>query len=113
MIEYCDDDFESIEVNAILHTNGSGLWSRRCIGVPVCLLEHNTRREELKVYFDDKVWDTDKYGLIYTDKLFLKELKEFVAKNKFLAGYDFDYSEQGMQGDDYVSLDIYLKKADK
>ena len=43
-------------------------------------------------------------GLIYTDKDFIAELRMFLAQHG-LPGDDVDYSEQGMQGDDYVSLD--------
>jgi len=43
-------------------------------------------------------------GLIYTDKQFIKDLREFLDAHG-LPGKDVCYSEQGMQGDDYVSLD--------
>lgn len=60
---------------------------------------------ELRVYFDTKTWDTSKDGLIYTDRGWLKELREFLDSHG-LPGKDVDYSEQGMQDDVYVSLDI-------
>ena len=46
-----------------------------------------------------------KHGLIYTDRQFLRELRAFLDAHG-LPGADVDYSEQGMQGDNYVSLDI-------
>jgi hypothetical protein len=63
---------------------------------------------ELCVYFDTKTWNVDEHGLIYTDSLFLKQLQKFLNEHG-LAGNDVDYSEQGMQGDDYVSLDVGAK----
>jgi hypothetical protein len=59
---------------------------------------------ELRVYFDTDTWDVNVHGLIYTDRGFLKELREFLNAHG-LPGADVSYSEQGMQGDDYVSLD--------
>jgi hypothetical protein len=44
-------------------------------------------------------------GLIYTDKLFMTELKELLTSMGFDAS-DVSYSEQGMQGDTYVSCDV-------
>jgi hypothetical protein len=43
--------------------------------------------------------------LIYTDSLFLASLKRILAEQGFDAS-DVTYSEQGMQGTDYVSLDV-------
>ena len=59
---------------------------------------------ELCVYFDNS-WECDEDGLIYTDSLFLKELRRFLHQHG-LPGHDVEYSEQGMQGDNYVSLDV-------
>ena len=59
---------------------------------------------ELCVYFEVQTWDVRKHGLIYTDRLFIKQLQEFLTAHG-LPGDDVCYSEQGMQGDDYVSLD--------
>ena len=60
---------------------------------------------ELRVYFNTKTWDVEHDGLIYTDKQFVSNLREF-CNVQGLDGTDVDYSEQGMQGDDYVSLDV-------
>jgi hypothetical protein len=59
---------------------------------------------ELRVFFHKKSWNPEKHGLIYTDSLFLKELKIHLKKIKVEG--KIDYSEQGMQGNNYVSLDV-------
>ena len=98
----------------ILHTDGKrGLWSNvaKAVRITDIQLGMGTQWEdeddingELRVYFDTKDWDTAEDGLIYTDTLFIKELEEFLTAQG-LPGKDVCYSEQGMQGDDYVSLD--------
>ncbi len=104
----------------IFHTDGKrGLWSdvAKAITITDIQLGKGTIWEgetidqafgELRVYFDTETWDTRKDGLIYTDRLFIKELQEFLNAHG-LAGKDVCYSEQGMQGDDYVSLDAGTK----
>lgn len=102
-----------------LHTNGKGYWSdvEKSVKTTMITVDYvNDERDfgELRVHFD-KSWDVNKDGLIYTDPKFLRELrKELIAAG--LVGMDAEYSEQGMQGDDYVSLDIgeeFLKSWDK
>jgi hypothetical protein len=46
----------------------------------------------------------NKDGLIYTDSLFKQDLMQFVKEHGLAV--DLCYSEQGMQGDNYVSLDV-------
>lgn len=99
----------------ILNTAGNGLWSdaKRAVQIVNIDLGQGTIWEgdsddeafgELRVYFDTNTWDTYEHGLIYTDKGFLAELRAFLDAHG-LPGKDICYSEQGMQGDDYVSLD--------
>ena len=96
-----------------LNTNGNGLWSdvETEVRIVDMVLDVGTEYEddktifgEFRVYFDTATWDTAEDGLIYTDKQFLRELREFLNAHG-LPGDDVCYSEQGMQGDDYVSLD--------
>lgn len=73
---------------------------------------------ELRVYFDESTWDCSETGLIYTDKLWLKEFRSLLVKQGFSlrAAEAVEYSEQGMQGDDFVSLDIgdpFIVECDK
>ena len=98
------------KVNATLHTAGDGYWSRKQTAVEVTrLVLAYTNDEldfgELRVYFNKATWDVNKLGLIYTDKQFMRELKELLAAKGFDAS-DVSYSEQGMQGDNYVSCDV-------
>ncbi len=98
------------KVTAILSTDGCGYWSEVAKDVKVTgidLVYINDERDfgELKVYFDVAYWDVDQDGLIYTDRQFERELKSLLF-NMGLDGDDICYSEQGMQGDNYVSMDV-------
>ena len=99
-----------IDVDRILTTGGDGYWSSksksvRITNIDVPYINEENDFGELNVYFDTNTWDTETDGLIYTDKLFLHELKHFLVGQMGLSS-DVGYSEQGMQGDDYVSLDV-------
>jgi hypothetical protein len=98
------------KVYATLSTNGNGYWSRKQAAVEVTRLQLAYTNDELdfgelRVYFNTKTWDVNKDGLIYTDKQFMLELKELLTAKGFDAS-DVSYSEQGMQGDTYVSCDV-------
>ena len=98
--------------DVVCSTNGKGYWSRtvkavNVTGATVSYVNDEGDFGELRVYFNN--WDTNKLGLIYTDKQFMKEFKEVLAtKLDFTAKQlnNIGYSEQGMQGDNYVSMDI-------
>lgn len=97
------------KVNQSVNTDGSGYWTEvaksvQLTGLALPYINEEQDFGELKVYFSTRSWDVHKDGLIYTDKRFLKELREFL-KTQGLSE-DVDYSEQGMQGTDYVSLDV-------
>ena len=105
-----------METNVTLNTDGRGLWSRQSKSVIVtglnCIITKMEDEDrlfgELMVEFDTSSWNTDKDGLIYTDDQFLKELQTFLKSQGFTVetANDVSYSEQGMQGDEYVSLDV-------
>jgi hypothetical protein len=96
---------------ATLRTDGSGYWSDVVKEVTTTNLAVSSNSAddhvwgELKVYFDTGTWDVDRYGLIYTDDLFLAELRAELNQLGYI-GSDVYYSEQGMQGRDFVSLDV-------
>ena len=96
------------------NTNGKGYWSRAVKAVEVVDMQIayiNDERDfgELRVYFNTATWDVNTDGLIYTDKQFMQELKAFLDAHG-LPSKDVSYSEQGMQGDDYVSCDFVTAK---
>jgi hypothetical protein len=98
------------KVNATLNTNGNGYWSRKKAAVEITALQLAYINDELdfgelRVYFNTKTWDVNTDGLIYTDKQFMRELKELLVQKGFDTS-DLSYSEQGMQGDAYVSCDV-------
>jgi hypothetical protein len=98
------------KISATLNTNGTGYWSRTAKAVEVTGLQLSYINDELdfgelRVRFTAASWDTAKHGLIYTDAQFMTELKELLTSMGFDSS-DVDYSEQGMQGDNYVSCDV-------
>ena len=86
-----------------LSTNGQGLWSRA--KKEVTCLGYEFVDSQLRIYFDTDSWSVKEDNLIYTDPLFLAEAKVYFLKTLNL-NLDFDYSESGMQGEDYVDFDI-------
>ena len=96
----------------IFKTNGSGFWSSKAKPVEITGMEMLrsdwSEYGELQVAFNTCTWNTETDGLIYTDEMFLDSLREFCNYHG-LPGDDVDYSEAGMQGDDFVSFDVGLK----
>lgn len=97
----------------VFNTCGNGYWSRERKAVTIVdmqlgYVDDEKDFGELRVYFDTKTWNINKDGLIYTDGQFEEELQAFLDSHS-LKGSDVSYSEQGMQGDDYVSLDVGKK----
>lgn len=99
-----------IKFGSVVKTSGDGYWSRvakevQLVGIDLGYINDEEDFGELRVYFDTKSWNTDTDGLIYTDRLFLDLLGgELLGAG--LNSIDVTYSEQGMQGDNYVSLDV-------
>ena len=96
-----------------LHTNGRGYWSSKATAVNITKLDLqycNSDKDfgELCVYFTSDSWDVNGMGLIYTDKLFMQELRAYLQTIGFseAEANDVSYSEQGMQGDAYGSCDV-------
>jgi hypothetical protein len=103
-----------LKIKFIASTGGNGLWSRHKAAVTVKEFEiHQLHRYnnkfvgELRVFFSTKEWNIQKYGLIYTDFEWLRQFRNKLIENGFSkkAANAVSYSEQGMQGDNYVSLD--------
>jgi hypothetical protein len=94
----------------VFNVGGDGLWSSvkgsvEILDMNVLYCNEDKDFGELCVYFNNKHWDVELDGLIYTDKVFLAELREFLTAHG-LDGADVEYSEQGMQTEDYVSCDV-------
>ena len=99
-----------IRFETVLNTGGDGYWSN--VSAPVRLTKLslgyvNDEEDfgELCVHFDAATWDVRRDGLIYTDSIFIRQLRDKLTECGFDAT-DVDYSEQGMQGNRYVSLDV-------
>ena len=102
-----------LENTFTLHTNGNGYWSRtaKAVDVEALDLQYITNDKdfgELCLHFNTNDWDTATDGLIYTDKLFMQELRAYLQTVGFTEAEanDVNYSEQGMQSDNYVSCDV-------
>ena len=119
-----DEDglYLNITVNKMFTTCGDGYWSTvakevfvESIAMFISTENIGDEDEEamycdgdLQAYFTEETWN-DSYGLIYTDSAFLECVRTELIKAgiSIEAAEDVCYSEQGMQGDDYVSMDAY------
>jgi len=95
--------------NVVFNTCGDGYWSTKAKAVRITDMQLGWTTDErdygeLCVYFNTDDWDVEKDGLIYTDTQFLDELRDFLITHELSDAVN--YSEQGMQGDNYVSLDV-------
>ena len=103
-------------VYTTLNTNGTGYWSKLAKAVEVTQLRLqycNPEKDfgELCVHFSPTSWNVSTDGLVYTDKLFLAELRGYLVTLGFTTAeaVDVNYSEQGMQTEEYVSCDVGAK----
>jgi hypothetical protein len=104
----------SKKVNWQTHTGDvNGLWSDAAKAVTILevwLSNVNDEGDfgELCARFDTKTWNCDKDGLIYTDGIWLDEFRALMRSLGFTraAVNAISYSEQGMQGYNYVSMDV-------
>ena len=89
-----------------LHTAGSGYWSKEAKAVRVTAVSVWTDGDyaQVNVFYNTDDWNPNVDGLIYTDKTFLEELKAYFATFGVDAT-DLDYSEQGMQDENFVHLE--------
>ena len=113
----------SIAVNKTFNTCGDGYWSdvAKEVYVESISMYISTQNEadegeeaeyfdgDLAVNYTEATWDNSVDGLIYTDSLFLEQVKQFLIDNGFNADAvnAITYSEQGMQDDERVSCDAY------
>lgn len=93
-------------------TGGKGLWSS--VAKPVRVLEARAStsgtpgepyfEEYLQVYFSPDTWDVMQHGLIYTDQAWLAGLRKALREVGYEKWNHLNYTEQGMQGEEYVHL---------
>ena len=112
-----------MKVDILASTDGKGHWSEeerivRIVELKVGYLSTHYYPEdpvhgELRAYFvpdgfNPLEWNVQAYGLIYTDRKWIREFKLALRDMGFTvrAVRDVGYSEQGMQGDNYVSMDF-------
>ena len=105
--------------NTYAHTNGISYWNNTLKRVRLTKIVINieltpTDDEEymffdMNVFFTKNSWDISKDGLIYTDKGFIQEFRDILISLGFdpEASVDVRYSEQGMQGENWVNFDAY------
>jgi hypothetical protein len=109
----CKMQFER-QVSWMTHTGDiNGLWSQvaktvQVLQVKLAYVNDECDFGELRAYFNTSTWDCDQDGLIYTDGIWLNEFRALMRSLGFTrnAVNDISYSEQGMQGDNYVSMDV-------
>jgi len=101
---------------AILNTNGKGLWSpcKKATKVKRVEIEdvsdsYGAHHYYVNVYLYRDSWKTEEHGLVYTDPMWIRDLRWVLRDAGFKHWKKIDYTEQGMQGDDYVSLEIHIK----
>ena len=107
-----------VDINTMC--DGMGLWSRRPLRrvhiskINIGYINDEEDFGELRATFD-KGWKVSDAGLIYTDALWIKDFRIGLIAHGFSseAADNVDYSEQGMQGDDYVSMDVGKKFLDE
>jgi hypothetical protein len=99
---------EMIRFYHTVPTVGDGVWSKRVTQVQTEAMRFfpvNDDLGELRIYFDLASWNVEHDGLIYTDSLFLREIRSRLAWHGFNPS-DVNYSEQGLHGKSYVSFDV-------
>ena len=102
------------QVNFVTCTDGQGYWSTvarksvRINRVVVDSVSEEGEYGELRAYFDESEWNVESDGLIYSDQTWIKSFRSCMASLGFSvqALADIGYTEQGMQGENYVSLDV-------
>jgi len=105
------------------NTNGKGYWTEeeRLVIINELKIGYSSLayypedpfNGELRAIFDPHgftkgSWNVPGHGLIYTDKLWMREFKKGLLSLGLSqkAVQNVHYSEQGMQGNNYVSMDI-------
>ncbi len=103
------------KVSLSCQTGGDGFWSRAKRQVRLhkfTLVEYkrpDSHHGELRVHYIPDDWDQDQHGVIYTDRTFMREFRTWLESNMGFphsTAQSVEYSERGMQGRDYISMDV-------
>ena len=102
------------QMYTFINTAGDGYWSDIAKTVLVEYISCDVTEpdfSELCVKFNTQTWDVQSDGLIYTDSAFIEGLRNALLRAGFskAAVAEVEYSEQGMQGNNYVSFDVGAK----
>ncbi len=107
-------------ISGTFFVDGTGLWTNEARNVFIHRFALRVYKNglhvedfgELRAFFPSRKtnpvgWDIEDHGLIYSDPSFKSQIKQMFKEIGFSreAQNDIDYSEQGMQGEDYVSFD--------
>jgi hypothetical protein len=109
-----------MKVDITATCDGMGYWSRRPFRrvhiskIDVTYIDDKKEFGELIATFD-KGWNVKKDGLIYTDALWIKDFRNGLVAFGFSreAADNVEYSEQGMQSETYISMDVGKKFLDE
>ena len=101
-------------VNFVTKTGGRGYWSTvaktvKINRVTLAWVSDDGDFGELRAFFDPKEWNVSYNGLIYSDMAWKHSFLTCMEKEFGFspdAILDVSYSEQGMQGETYVSMDV-------
>lgn len=112
-----------MKVSISANTNGKGKWTTetRAVDIVKLTIGHSSHaffpedpfKGELRAHFEPHgfthgSWNVEGHGLIFGDRLWLKEFKAGmrIAGFSIKAAQNIKYGELELQGDDYVSLDV-------
>jgi flagellar biosynthesis regulator FlaF len=108
-----------MKINVNANNDGSSLWSgvkRETKIYDLDVSRYDDGEDDtyihLEAFFTKRTWDTSRHGLIYTDNNWIREFRKGLISLGLTPGAAraIDYTEQGMQGDNYVSLSCGGKK---
>lgn len=94
-------------------TDGGGLWSNvaqkvAILGIELSYIDHECEYVAIEAKFAEAEWCVRDKGLIYTDHKWLDTFRAALQTQLNVpqaAAMAVDYSEQGMQGGNFVHLD--------
>ena len=122
--KYAKFDYNKCEItiplrNTYAETNGISYWNKVSKRVRLTKIVFNLELTptlefddeymffDMNVFFAKNSWDISKDGLIYTDEGFIEEFRNILINLGFKpeVASDVYYSEQGMQGENWVNFD--------